>query len=68
MESIGVNCEEVSRSGEALAVSELTIKFISPLRVILTRFPLNICHILFCQCFIEIFLTEWLQVCGEKRG
>ncbi|KAH0857722.1 hypothetical protein HID58_085983 [Brassica napus] len=29
---IGVNCEEVSRSGEALAVSELTIKFISPLR------------------------------------
>ncbi|CDY29153.1 BnaC09g15500D [Brassica napus] len=32
MESIGVNCEEVSRSGEALAVSELTIKFISPLR------------------------------------
>uniref|UniRef100_A0A0D3E5M1 Thioesterase domain-containing protein n=1 Tax=Brassica oleracea var. oleracea TaxID=109376 RepID=A0A0D3E5M1_BRAOL len=35
MESIGVNCEEVSRSGEALAVSELTIKFISPLRAIL---------------------------------
>ncbi|CAN6971530.1 unnamed protein product [Brassica rapa subsp. trilocularis] len=32
MESIGVNCEEVSRSGEALAVSDLTIKFISPLR------------------------------------
>ncbi|CAE5959263.1 unnamed protein product [Arabidopsis arenosa] len=26
MESIGINCDEVSRSGEALAVSELTIK------------------------------------------
>ncbi|CAF2040809.1 BnaA09g14890D [Brassica napus] len=29
MESNGVNCEEVSCSGEALAVSDLTIKFIS---------------------------------------
>ncbi|CAA0267092.1 unnamed protein product [Arabidopsis thaliana] len=32
MESIGINCDEVSRSGEALAVSELTIKFLAPLR------------------------------------
>ena len=29
MESNGINCEEVSCSGEALAVSDLTIKFIS---------------------------------------
>jgi len=36
METIGINCDEVSRSGEALAVSELTIKFLAPLRVILT--------------------------------
>ncbi|XP_006305642.2 acyl-acyl carrier protein thioesterase ATL1, chloroplastic [Capsella rubella] len=32
MESISINCDEVSRSGEALAISELTIKFIAPLR------------------------------------
>ncbi|EFH70122.1 hypothetical protein ARALYDRAFT_891160 [Arabidopsis lyrata subsp. lyrata] len=32
MKSIGINCDEVSRSGEALAVSELTIKFLAPLR------------------------------------
>ncbi|CAA7055763.1 unnamed protein product [Microthlaspi erraticum] len=32
MESIGVNCEEISRSGEALAISELNIKFLAPLR------------------------------------
>ncbi|CAE5959268.1 unnamed protein product [Arabidopsis arenosa] len=32
MESIGINCDEVSRSGEALAISEFTIKFLAPLR------------------------------------
>ncbi|KAF8105762.1 hypothetical protein N665_0156s0016 [Sinapis alba] len=32
LESIGVSCEEVSRSGVALAISEFTIKFIAPLR------------------------------------
>ncbi|KAJ4895067.1 Thioesterase superfamily protein [Raphanus sativus] len=32
LESIGVSCEEVSRSGEALAISQFTIKFIAPLR------------------------------------
>ncbi|CAH2035227.1 unnamed protein product [Thlaspi arvense] len=32
LESIGINCEEVSRSGEALAISELKIKFLAPLR------------------------------------
>ncbi|CAA7046677.1 unnamed protein product [Microthlaspi erraticum] len=32
LESIGVSCEELSRSGEAVAISELTIKFIAPLR------------------------------------
>ncbi|CAN8303400.1 unnamed protein product [Cochlearia groenlandica] len=32
MDSIGINCDEVSRSGEALAVSEMNIKFIAPLR------------------------------------
>ncbi|CAA7024353.1 unnamed protein product [Microthlaspi erraticum] len=44
MEHIGVNCEELSRSGEALAISEFTIKFIAPLRsgcnfVVKTRIP-----------------------------
>ncbi|VVA94301.1 unnamed protein product [Arabis nemorensis] len=32
LESIGVNCDEISRSGQALAIPELTIKFIAPLR------------------------------------
>ncbi|KAG7648506.1 Acyl-acyl carrier protein thioesterase ATL2 [Arabidopsis thaliana] len=32
MDSIGINCNEVSRSGGALAIPELTIKFLAPLR------------------------------------
>jgi acyl-CoA thioesterase FadM len=40
MDSIGINCNEVSRSGGALAIPELTIKFLAPLRVIfLLSFP-----------------------------
>ncbi|KFK45115.1 hypothetical protein AALP_AA1G346300 [Arabis alpina] len=31
MESIGINCDEVSRSGQALATYELTLKYIAPL-------------------------------------
>ncbi|KAF2608150.1 hypothetical protein F2Q68_00046080 [Brassica cretica] len=32
LESIGINCDEVARSGQALALSELAIKFLAPLR------------------------------------
>ncbi|VYS50378.1 unnamed protein product [Arabidopsis thaliana] len=32
LESIGINCDEVARSGEALAISELTMNFLAPLR------------------------------------
>ncbi|KAL0807156.1 hypothetical protein Bca101_099648 [Brassica carinata] len=32
LESIGINCDEVARSGQSLAISELTIKFLAPLR------------------------------------
>ncbi|KAF8080503.1 hypothetical protein N665_0937s0005 [Sinapis alba] len=32
LESIGINCDEVSRSGQALAISELAMKFLAPLR------------------------------------
>ncbi|CAA7024340.1 unnamed protein product [Microthlaspi erraticum] len=32
LENIGINCDEVSSSGEAMAISELTIKFLAPLR------------------------------------
>ncbi|EOA35757.1 hypothetical protein CARUB_v10020989mg [Capsella rubella] len=32
LESMGINCDEVARSGEALAISELTMKFLAPLR------------------------------------
>ncbi|KAL0801244.1 hypothetical protein Bca101_056420 [Brassica carinata] len=32
LESIGINCDEVARSGQALALSELAMKFLAPLR------------------------------------
>ncbi|KAF4360583.1 hypothetical protein G4B88_015854, partial [Cannabis sativa] len=35
MERIGVSCDSIVRSGNALAISELSIKFLSPLRPIL---------------------------------
>ncbi|KAL0701164.1 hypothetical protein Bca4012_057286 [Brassica carinata] len=35
LESIGINCDEVARSGQALALSELAMKFLAPLRPVL---------------------------------
>lgn len=32
LESIGINCDAVARSGDALAVTELSFKFLAPLR------------------------------------
>ncbi|CAA7055761.1 unnamed protein product [Microthlaspi erraticum] len=60
MKSIGVNCEEVSRSGEALAISELTLKFLAPLRsgckfVVKTRISgLSVARIYFEQFIYKL--------------
>ncbi|EOA38991.1 hypothetical protein CARUB_v10011518mg [Capsella rubella] len=60
MDNVGINCDEVSRSGEALAISELTIKFRAPLRsgsrfVVKTRISgVSVARIYFEQFILKL--------------
>ncbi|XP_010461299.1 PREDICTED: acyl-acyl carrier protein thioesterase ATL3, chloroplastic-like [Camelina sativa] len=60
LESIGINCDEVSRSGQALAISELSIKFRAPLRsgfrfVVKTRISgVSVARIYFEQFILKL--------------
>ncbi|KFK45116.1 hypothetical protein AALP_AA1G346400 [Arabis alpina] len=71
MESIGINCDEVSRSGQALAISELTIKFNLPLRsgckfVVKTRISATSMARIYFEQFI--FKLPNLEPILEARG
>ncbi|EFH67429.1 predicted protein [Arabidopsis lyrata subsp. lyrata] len=72
MESIGINCDEVSRSGEALAISEFTIKFLAPLRQSGCKFVMKsrISGVFVARIYFEQFIFKLpnLEPILEAKG
>lgn len=53
LETIGVNADEIARTGDALALSELTLKFLAPLRVQFSCEYIIIIHFITTNKFVS---------------